>query len=302
MRETCNLLKNSVLIITESKLDETITTNRILLPGFHEPVRRDRIIDGKSTRSGGCLIYVNELLPFEQKVNLQELMFEHIWVDIKINNIKLSINCLYRPPNHTADDHESFLLTSQNILQKLDNYQADYKIISSDLNFGNIYCKSPILTPKPLDNTAPDLFAEYGYTQLIDIPTRITNNTISLIDLFFIQSDELIICHGTLPMIADHAGTFASLDINRQQTKQKTKTIIDYNSIDIKGLEDFIKNYDFQTNVFTASEEQQTQLYTDILHEAFNKFVPTKQVQIRTAAPPWCSTPQFNYLTTLRIL
>ena len=258
LRETCSLLKNSVLIITESKLDETITTNRILLPGFHEPVRRDRVINGKSTRSGGCLIYVNELLPFEQKVNLQELLFEHIWVDIKINNIKLSINCLYRPPNHTSDDHESFLLTSKNILQKLDNYQADYKIISSDLNYGNIYCKSPTLAPKPLDTSAPDLFAEFGFKQLIDIPTRITRDTVSLIDLFYIQNDELVIYHGTLPMIADHAGIFVSLDINRKQTKQKTITIHDYNNIDLKGLENYIKDFDFNTKIFGANEQEQT--------------------------------------------
>ena len=87
-------------------------------------------------------------------------------------------------------------------------------------------------------------------------------------------------------MIAELAGIFASLDINRQQTKQNTKIIIDYNSIDMKGFEDFIKKYNFQTNVFSASEELQTQLYTDILHEACNKFVPTKQAQIRIAATP----------------
>ena len=182
------------------------------------------------------------------------------------------------------------MLTSKNILQKLDNYQADYKIISSDLNYGNIYCKTPVLAPKPLDTSAPDLFAEFGFKQLIDIPTRITSDTISLIDLFYIQNDELVICHGTLPMIADHAGIFVSLDINRQKTKQKTITIHDYHNIDLKGLEDYIKDFDFNTKIFGANEQEQTKLYTEVLHEAFSIFVPTKQVQVRTMAPPWCNT------------
>ena len=46
-----------------------------------------------------------------------------------------------------------------NILRNLNNYSANYKIITSDLNFGNIYCKLPLLDHKPLDGKAPDLFA-----------------------------------------------------------------------------------------------------------------------------------------------
>ena len=52
--ETCNTMTISVLCITESKLDETVSVNRILFPGFHEPIRRDRILNGKPSKSGGC--------------------------------------------------------------------------------------------------------------------------------------------------------------------------------------------------------------------------------------------------------
>ena len=151
LQDTCNTMKVSVLVITESKLDENVPMNRILIPGFHEPIRRDRLINGKSTRSGGCLIYINEFLTYEQNTAMQEDEFEHLWVDIKIKNIKLSVNCLYRPPKHTSDDHNTFLSTTENILQKLDTYPSDYKILTSDLNYGNIYCKDPLLPAKPLD-------------------------------------------------------------------------------------------------------------------------------------------------------
>ena len=159
LSDVCNTLKVSVLVITESKLDETVSMNRILIPGFHEPVRRDRVVNGNSTRSGGCLIFVNEFLSYEQNTAMQENEYEHIWVDIKLKNTKLTVNCLYRPPKHTADDHNTFLSTTENLLQKLHNYQSDYKILMSDLNYGNIYSKDPLLPAKPLDATAPDLFA-----------------------------------------------------------------------------------------------------------------------------------------------
>ena len=60
-------------------------------------------------------------------------------------------------------------------------------------------------------------------TQLIDIPTRITEETLSLIDLFFVDNLENIDCYGTLPKIADHEGIIASFKLNLQKPKIKTK-------------------------------------------------------------------------------
>ena len=153
-----------------------------------------------------------------------------------------AINALYRPPNELQADHQLFLDTADVILSNLQNYSAaNYKIISSDLNFGNSYCKSPILTPKPLDSVAPDLFASYGFQQLIDIPTRTTETTISLIDLIFINNPENVICHGTLPRIADHDGTLVSFNLKCKKQQQRTKTIYDYKNADIEGLTKFYK-------------------------------------------------------------
>ena len=69
---------------------------------------------------------------------------------------------------------------AENILVNLNNYtSSQYKIIASDMNFGNCYCKNPVLNSKPLDSTAPDLFESYGFQQLLDIPTRVAFGTIS---------------------------------------------------------------------------------------------------------------------------
>ena len=270
-------------------MDSTVSMSRILIPGFHEPVRRDRLVDGNSTRSGGCLVYINELLTFEQNTLMQEVEFEHIWVDIKIKNVKVSINCLYRPPKHSTVDHNTFLTTSESILQNLETYQSNYKIITSDLNYGNIYSKLPILPSKPLDATAPDLFARFGYTQLIDIPTRTTENTLSLIDLIYIQNTDIVVCQGILPSIADHSGIYLSLDINREVQKPKKKTIYDYKNVDTEGLTNYIKNYNFE-NVFKSKPEDQAQIYSEVLIEAFQTFVPTQIITIRQNIPPWCNT------------
>ena len=95
---------------------------------------------------------------------MQSKHYEHIWADVRLNGNVFAINAFYGPPNESSADHQMFLDTAEDILSKLNNYStANYKIISSDLNLGNCYCKYPILNPKTLDSVAPDLFSSYGF-------------------------------------------------------------------------------------------------------------------------------------------
>ena len=61
----CKLLNIDVLIITESKLDENIPKTSSAFPGYHEPIRHDRPINGR--HGGGVLMYIAENLVFQHK-------------------------------------------------------------------------------------------------------------------------------------------------------------------------------------------------------------------------------------------
>jgi hypothetical protein len=180
LTDICKTLNIDVLILSESKLDQTIPNNLITIPGYHEPLRHDRDINGR--HGGGVLMYISESLAYQHRTEFQNNNYEHLWADIRVNEKTFAIKAMYRPPNESADNHQHFLETAENILQQLSTYdRAEYKLLSGDLNFGNCYCKIPILNPKPLDASAPDLFSSFGFQQLIDIPTRVTENTVSLI-------------------------------------------------------------------------------------------------------------------------
>ena len=69
LHEICQLLKIDVLIISESKLDQTIPNNLIKIPGYHEPLRHDRLINGRN--GGGVLMYISEDLAFQQRPEFQ---------------------------------------------------------------------------------------------------------------------------------------------------------------------------------------------------------------------------------------
>ena len=97
------------------------------MPGYHEPIRHDRQINGRY--GGGVLMYIGDNLVFQHKQNLQSDLFEHIWADITVNGIVFAINAFYRPPNETSADHDMFLEFAENTLSKLNDYKsAHYKI------------------------------------------------------------------------------------------------------------------------------------------------------------------------------
>ena len=140
-----------------------------------------------------------------------------------------------------------------------------------------------------MDSTAPDLFESYGFQQFIDIPTRVSLGCVSLIDLIFTNKSDDIMCHGTLPKIADHEGIIVSFNTKSQKIKPKSKIIYDYQNADEAGLIKYIKEFDFESKVFNLSPVNQTEIYTQILQDAFEKFVPSKTVFIRNTDQPWCN-------------
>ena len=83
----------------------------ITISGYHEPLRRDRPINGR--HGGGVLMYIAEHLVFTHKEDLQSEFYQHIWADVKLSNTTYSVNAFYRPPNESHEDHQHFLQTAE---------------------------------------------------------------------------------------------------------------------------------------------------------------------------------------------
>ena len=69
LTDICRTLRIDVLILSESKLDQTIPNNLITIPGYHEALWHDRPINGR--HGGGVLMYIAENLAYQHRPELQ---------------------------------------------------------------------------------------------------------------------------------------------------------------------------------------------------------------------------------------
>ena len=96
--------------------------------------------------------------------------------------------------------------------------------------------------------------------------------------------------HGKLPPIADHDGIFPSFISVKTQRKPVKRIVYDYKNTDEKGLIKYISEYNYQSTVFSKPVSEQAEALSNILIEARNKFIPTKEITIRPNDQPWTNT------------
>jgi exonuclease III len=151
-----------ILAINESRLDNNITDNLIKIQGY-TIVRKDRDRHG-----GGVVFYIKNNIAFKVRFDLCYDDLETLTVEIEKPSQKyFLITTWYRPPSSEISIMSKF----EQLLKNLEDCNKE-SIILGDFN-----CN---ILAKEIDthtSTILSLYDEYQYTQLIDNPTRVTENS-----------------------------------------------------------------------------------------------------------------------------
>ena len=113
--------KVDILIVSETKIDDSFTTNQFMIPGYSMPFRKDR-----NSHGGGLLIYVREEIPCKMlKTNNVPGDIEGIFLELNIDNNKWLVmgGGGYNPNN---DNTSHFL---NHVSKVIDMYMKDYENI-----------------------------------------------------------------------------------------------------------------------------------------------------------------------------
>lgn len=121
---------------------------------------------------------------------------EQLFLLFTVNNYKIAMGCVYKPPNlYYKNFVESLEDTIVNIIPICDRIVCCGDFIIDYLKISDTYC----------NNILERFFDFLGFSQFISEPTRISLNLHSLIDLLFVSEVTMITASGTLDCpFSDH--------------------------------------------------------------------------------------------------
>ena len=170
------------------------------------------------TKGGGVGIFINSQFNATAVSELDLLLpyLECLFVELCCANHKVLVGCMYRPPN---TDIVQFNLALANILNTIDKKRYKSVIIAGDFNIDLSKNDSHSDTTEFCDN-----FLSHSYMPSINVPTRITTHSQSLIDNIFIKCKNLASAAVIYCDISDHLPIAAVLRTKLSAKKQKSNT------------------------------------------------------------------------------
>ena len=145
--------KVDILLISETKIDDSFPEGQFVIDGFSKPYRLDRNCDG-----GGLMLFIREDIPSNSLKN-EDKPIECFYVEINLHNQKWLINCSYNPHKNNIGVHLDSLSKS------LDLFSSNFEriILLGDFNV-------------EVDENRMKSFCEiYGLKNLIKQPTCYKN-------------------------------------------------------------------------------------------------------------------------------
>ena len=153
--------------------------NKLNIDGFKFE-RKDRSKNNVKTRGGGLLLYINNTFQYKRRFDFETETIESIWIEIKIPKSKSIFICsVYRSPDSLIEWIDNFEKEVEAVLANDDNEV----FIMGDLNF-NLLLNPP--------KRWLDFIEMYNLTQVISQPTRITENSSTLIDHIYTNRPDNI--------------------------------------------------------------------------------------------------------------
>lgn len=277
----------SLIGITETRFSQFHEVSESL-PGFsleHTPTE---------STAGGALLYISNTLIYRVRIDLSSCFYkarelESVFVEISCKPRSVIVGCIYRHPNMSISEfNESYLSP---LLGKL-GFEKKGLVFLGDFNI-NIM-KSGVSSD---ETEFLDLMGSYLCFPFIDLPTRVTDRSSSLIDNIFVSNDlsnDMDNLSGNLTIaISDHMPQFVLLkgsDVNKNRPIlskirdwskfDKDKFIAEYNSYD---WDSFVDNNDLNI-------DKSFDLVLNTLNILIAKHVPMKSLKNKKTChlnKPW---------------
>jgi hypothetical protein len=272
--ELVNIVKDNnlnIVALSETWLTKDTNSQTVSFDGY-TLFRKDR-----QNRGGGVGMYVTSTIRCSTfDVNfINDDTFEYLLLELNLARVRVLIASFYRPPNYNlinfCDNLESLML---NVFPAFDEV-----ICLGDFNVD--FSKSPNLLER--------LFDGYNFLQLINEPTRITENSQTLIDLIlvsninFVTSTKIIHTHN----ISDHAMVMCETTWELHRTPLRFTTSRSYRDFNYNNFLTDLMNLDWREFLYAKYVNDKVKIFNCMIISLFDIRAPLRTIRITKPKAPW---------------
>ena len=197
-----------LITLSESWAHQNITDAELEIPGY-TLFRRDR-----GSKCGGLAIYKRNDLSAIRRSDLENECFEGLWMEILIPKSRsFLVGTFYRPPNSSNHHNQEFLPWLENALNLATGEEKEVLILG-DLNCDLLSKRDASAECKQLKTVLRCL----NFTQLINVATRIAQNSSTLLDIVASNCPQNISSSGVASAgLSDHETVFCVRKLNSKR-------------------------------------------------------------------------------------
>ena len=229
---------------------------------------------------GGTSIFVRSDINFKIKENISVDLpgVDSIAIEIhkdELNSTKnVIILALYRPPNINA---AHFIIKLTDTMQTL-HEQNKHVFLMGDFN---IDITEAMLTTNRIVNDFHNLFLSYHFYNLINKPTRVTENKSSIIDNIYTNVSKTLVNGIFKTDFSDHYSIFCVTDLTKPLAKNKTVIKREFNANNIRQFNETLNQTDWGPVYNLEDFNESYSYFQKKFDHALNLHFPSKTVEIK---------------------
>ena len=120
-----------------------------------------------------------------------------------------------------------------------------------------------------------DIFTDNGFKQILNAPTRVTDQTSSLIDLIFVNNNQNISYKTVIPTgLSDHDLIACARKVNNVKYESETIRYRDYKNYDVNVINNELLNINWDGVYNSNSPNQSLNVMKSILKDTIDRHAP----------------------------
>ncbi len=285
-----------VIAISETWLKDNVREDALDLAGYQLPLCKNR-----ATRGGGVMLYVRDYIGAIHRPDLESNDTEVLWVELRLKDKKVLFATCYRPPGASALQVDAFIDSFSNQIENAMNENPDALIMVGDFNdrcthWDDRHDRSE------MGLKFYNYLNDVNLFQLVNEPTRITEDSASLLDLIVTDSPGYIDNINVLPPIGDldHNIVCGHLQFVTDKPASIRRTVWHYDRANFDDLNTEFLNAPWNTAFMLYNNVNEIlEFYYELLKIGMEAHIPKRHINKRKKDKPWM-TGYIRHLLLLR--